>query len=238
MVDVELIKKMHEREHSIRDISRMTGWSRQTVRKTLAAPAEPPVYDMDRPRPCPVMDPYLNTVKQWLAEDESAPRKQRHTAKRVFDRLVDEYGFGGHETTVRQAGPTPFAVPLSELGPPPALRFPSLFLPAVQPLVERCRYIHQGTRARGKVKTLSVTSAMVDSQARALRAGVLSRIGLVTSVELAQCILATDLAAYRDNLDYSARRSSRVHTRRPVRDCPTGSRRRCSLNCSRSWTLP
>jgi len=56
---------------------------------------------------------------------------------------------------------------------------------------------------------LSVTSAMVDSQVRALRAAVLSRIGLVTSVELAQCILATDVAAYRDNLDYSARRSPR-----------------------------
>jgi len=56
---------------------------------------------------------------------------------------------------------------------------------------------------------LSVTSAMVDSQARALRAGALSRIALVTSVELAQCILATDVAAYRDNLDYSARRNSR-----------------------------
>lgn len=81
----------------------MTGWSRQTVRKTLIAPAEPPAYDLDRPRACPVMDPYLDTVKQWLAEDASAPRKQRHTAKRVFDRLVDEYGFGGHETTVRQA---------------------------------------------------------------------------------------------------------------------------------------
>ena len=50
---------------------------------------------------------------------------------------------------------------------------------------------------------------MADSQARVLRAGVLSRIGLVTSVDLAQCILATDVAAYRDNLDYSARRSSR-----------------------------
>jgi len=39
MVDVELIKKMHERDHSIREIARMTGWSRQTVRKTLIASA-------------------------------------------------------------------------------------------------------------------------------------------------------------------------------------------------------
>lgn len=103
MVDVELIKKMHEREHSIRDISRMTGWSRQTVRKTLAAPAEPPVYDRSTPRPCPAMDPYMDVVRQWIGDDKSAPRKQRHTAKRVFDRLVDEYAFAGSEVTVRRA---------------------------------------------------------------------------------------------------------------------------------------
>ena len=36
MVDVELIKKMDGRDCSIREISRMTGWSRQTVRKIVA----------------------------------------------------------------------------------------------------------------------------------------------------------------------------------------------------------
>jgi len=45
----------------------------------------------------------LDVVKWWLEDDEDAPRKQRHTAKRVYDRLVDEYGFGGAEITVRQA---------------------------------------------------------------------------------------------------------------------------------------
>jgi transposase len=103
MVDVELIKKMHERGRPIREISRMTGWSRQTVRKTIAAPAEPPVYTQTRPRPSPVMDPYIDIVKSWLEGDESAPRKQRHTARRIYDRLVDEYGFTGAEVTVRQA---------------------------------------------------------------------------------------------------------------------------------------
>lgn len=103
MVDVELIKKMKARGCSIREISRTTGWSRQTVRKTLAAPAEPPVYTQTRPRPSPVMDPYLDIVKSWLDADEVAPRKQRHTARRIHDRLVDEYGFTGAEVTVRQA---------------------------------------------------------------------------------------------------------------------------------------
>lgn len=103
MVDVELIKKMKRDGRSIREISRMTGWSRQAVRKYVAAPAEPPVYRAASPRPSPVMDPYLDVVKRWLEYDEEAPPKQRHTAKRVYDRLVDEYGFTGAEVTVRRA---------------------------------------------------------------------------------------------------------------------------------------
>lgn len=103
MVDVELIKKMRDRGRSIREISRMTGWSRQTVRKVLAGPAAPPAYTQSRPRPSPVMDPCIGIVESWLDADESAPRKQRHTAKRVYDRLVDEYGFTGAEVTVRRA---------------------------------------------------------------------------------------------------------------------------------------
>jgi transposase len=103
MVDVELIKKMHGREHSIREISRTTGWSRQTVRKHLTGPAEPPVYTQNGPKPSPVMGPYLEVVRRWLDDDKDAPRKQRHTARHVYDRLVDEYGFTGCETTVRKA---------------------------------------------------------------------------------------------------------------------------------------
>jgi len=103
MVDVELIKKMCERGRSIREISRLTGWSRQTVRKVACGPAAPPVYTQSRARPSPVMDPYIDIVKSWLDGDNDAPRKQRHTAKRVFDRLVDEYGFAGAEVTVRRA---------------------------------------------------------------------------------------------------------------------------------------
>ena len=72
-----------------------------------------PACDQDRPRSCPVMDPYLDTVKQWLAEDASAPRKQRHTAKRVFDRLVDEYAFSGREVTNR-----PYHAALLIISPP------------------------------------------------------------------------------------------------------------------------
>ena len=102
MVDVEMIRQM-KRHHSIREIARMTGWSRQTVRKHLAGAPEPPTYRSASPRPRPVMDPFISIVEQWMADDLDAPRKQRYTAKRVFDRLVDEYGFTGSEITVRRA---------------------------------------------------------------------------------------------------------------------------------------
>jgi len=103
MVDVEYIKKRHEEGWSIRKIARQLEMSRQTVRKVIGLPAEPPRYHQRAPRPSPVMGPYLGVIESWLAADESAPRKQRHTARRVFDRLVDEYGFTGAEVTVRQA---------------------------------------------------------------------------------------------------------------------------------------
>ncbi|MFH1176767.1 MAG: IS21 family transposase [Acidobacteriota bacterium] len=102
MVDVEFIKLRARDGWSIREIARRTGWSRQTVRKALTAPASPPRYTLRVPRPAPVMGPYLDLVRSWLAEDESAPPKQRHTAKRIYDRLVAEHGFAGSEVTVRR----------------------------------------------------------------------------------------------------------------------------------------
>lgn len=57
---------------------------------------------MERPkRRQPIMDPYVEIVDAWLLEDQTAPRKQRHTAKRIYDRLVEEHQFTGSERTVR-----------------------------------------------------------------------------------------------------------------------------------------
>src|SRR5665647_2007900 len=97
MVDVEFIKLRARDGWSIRETARRTGWSRQAVRKALAAPAAPPRYELSAPRPAPVMGPYLPLVRQWLADDESAPPKQRHTARRIYDRLAGEHGFAGAE---------------------------------------------------------------------------------------------------------------------------------------------
>jgi transposase len=103
MVDVEFIKLRARDGWSIRELHRRTGWSRQAIRKALAAPAAPPRYELSAPRPSPVMGPYLELVRQWLADDESSPPKQRHTARRIYDRLAAEHGFTGSEVTVRKA---------------------------------------------------------------------------------------------------------------------------------------
>ena len=104
MVDVGFIKKKHENEGwPIRKIARQLEVSRQTVRKVLASPAEPFRYQQRVSRPRPVMGPYLPVIERWLTDDETAPRKQRHTAKRIYDRLIAEYDFSGSEVTVRRA---------------------------------------------------------------------------------------------------------------------------------------
>lgn len=101
MVDIEFIRKKHFVDGwTIRRISRQLAVSRQAVRKSLAS-ADLPRYRLTKSHPCAVMDPFRDIVHGWLEQDELAPPKQRHTAKRIFDRLVAEYTFSGAESTVR-----------------------------------------------------------------------------------------------------------------------------------------
>jgi transposase len=51
---------------------------------------EPPPKPASERRFCPKLDPFKPTIDQWLVEDKQAPRKQRHTAKRVYNRLKKE----------------------------------------------------------------------------------------------------------------------------------------------------
>ena len=47
------------------------------------------------------MEPFTGVIDRILEDDLRRPRKQRHTAKRIFERLRDEYGFDGGYTTVK-----------------------------------------------------------------------------------------------------------------------------------------
>ena len=85
---------------SIRQIGRETGHHRVTIRKALAG-KEPQYRRQEKPR-APVMDPVAKIVEQWLLGDRQRPRKQRHTARRVYTRLLEEHEFAGAEVTVRR----------------------------------------------------------------------------------------------------------------------------------------
>ena len=84
----------------IKQIARETGHSKNTIKKALREE-----YNGYKPRieqPYPILGPYLNMIDQWLKDDKKRPKKQRHTAVRVFNRLKQEHNFQGAETTVRR----------------------------------------------------------------------------------------------------------------------------------------
>ncbi len=85
---------------SIREVSREYGLHRDTVRKMLAY-SVPPGYRRQTPPKMPKLEPYTGVIDRILEDDLARPRKQRHTAKRIFERLRDEYGFDGGYTTVK-----------------------------------------------------------------------------------------------------------------------------------------
>lgn len=64
---------------------------------------EPPGYERKRPIHRPKIEPVLPIIRQILDADATAPRKQRHTAHRIWQRLRDEHGFTGGYTVVRTA---------------------------------------------------------------------------------------------------------------------------------------
>jgi transposase len=86
-------------EVSIRELAVRHHVHRRTVRQALASAVPPPrkVYSQ---RPRPALDPYTQVIDEWLLADREVPRKQRHTARRVWQRLVAEHGATVAEVTV------------------------------------------------------------------------------------------------------------------------------------------
>src|SRR5437868_15173825 len=82
---------------SIRQAAREFGLSRKTIRKMLQY-SLPPGYERRKPIERPKLGPWLGIIDQVLSDDQSQPKKQRHTAKRIWDRLKAEHAFGGGYT--------------------------------------------------------------------------------------------------------------------------------------------
>ena len=85
---------------SEREIAREFGLARETVRKMLRH-AVPPGYRRKEPAKRPKLGPWQGVIDAILEDDKTKPTKQRHTAKRIFDRLRAEHSFPGGYTIVK-----------------------------------------------------------------------------------------------------------------------------------------
>ena len=85
---------------SQRAVAREFGLSRETVRKMLQY-AVPPGYRRQQPIKRPKLGPWLGAIDAILNDDKQRPAKQRHTSKRIFERLKEEHGFTGGYTIVK-----------------------------------------------------------------------------------------------------------------------------------------
>jgi transposase len=83
-----------------REAARQFGLSRDTIAKILQY-SEPPGYRRSLEVKRPKLDGFTDIIDQYLEDDRGKPRKQRHTAKRIFERLQDEHGFSGGYTIVK-----------------------------------------------------------------------------------------------------------------------------------------
>ncbi len=98
----------------------------QTLKKVLHH-SEPPGYRQAAPREKKKLGPYLGLIEQILKEDKALPKKQRHTAKRIFERLQNE-GYTGGYTMIKDA--------LREMG----RHKQEVFVPLSHPAGERLRW--------------------------------------------------------------------------------------------------
>jgi transposase len=85
---------------SIRRAAREFGLARKTIRRMLEF-SLPQGYQRKKPIQRPKLGPWLGIIDQILLDDQSQPKKQRHTAKRVWDRLKAEHAFDGCYTVVK-----------------------------------------------------------------------------------------------------------------------------------------
>ena len=85
---------------SEREAAQRFGLARETVRKMLRY-AAPPGYRRRKPIRRPKLDAYTPIIDQILETDLALPKKQRHTAKRIFERLRDEHDFAGGYTIIK-----------------------------------------------------------------------------------------------------------------------------------------
>ncbi len=103
VLDYLEIRKAHAAGESIRSITHRLGHCHKSVQKAIRSPSgEPAPHRRDRPIGYPKLGPFVAVIEQILREDESAPKKQRHHARRIYERLKAEHGYIGSYYPVRR----------------------------------------------------------------------------------------------------------------------------------------
>jgi transposase len=98
----EIRRRVRAGELSLRQAAQQYHLNFRTVQKIVAQP-EPPPFHTPPPRAKPVLGPFLPIIQQILDDDRLAPPKQRHTARRIYERLRDEHDYQGCQSIVRAA---------------------------------------------------------------------------------------------------------------------------------------
>jgi transposase len=98
---IELRRKIRNQEVPLRQLERDTGIHRQTLRK-IRDNSQPPGYQRTSPIEKTKIGPYLKRIKAIIEADKEVHKKQRHTAKKIWETLQSE-GFDGGYTIVKDA---------------------------------------------------------------------------------------------------------------------------------------
>ena len=99
---IEIRRRVLHKQISKRQACQEYGLGWRTLARILEH-EEPPGYQRKQPRRKPKLERYLPIIHEILEQDQQAPKKQRHTSQRIFDRLVKERAYDGGITIVKEA---------------------------------------------------------------------------------------------------------------------------------------
>ena len=101
MSQINNIRDLSKMGYGITEIHNRTGKDPKTIRKYLEQDDFSPEPPVTKTRTS-IVAPYLDIITEWLEEDQKHWSKQRHTAKRIYERLKDEHGFSGSYDSVQK----------------------------------------------------------------------------------------------------------------------------------------
>lgn len=102
MKDYKEIRQRFLSGESQRNIAKVMGISRNTVKKYCEGASVPWIRKTPIREATVLSDRVVAFIQSCIDEDQNSPtKKQRHTARRIFTRLVDELGYTGSESTIR-----------------------------------------------------------------------------------------------------------------------------------------